>query len=172
MKQVTTNTFLFEELSPEGQQKALENYYDINVDYDWWDWIYDEIEPLGIHIIGFDTYRGSISIELSLSTPRVWDNLTAFVETDAPNDEKLQDIIDRCNVLIRRLNDNPLCPSADSYNEDIWDKMTEVLIEELEKYYLGILSQEYDYQTSKEAIKESLIANEYYFTEDGKIFRH
>jgi hypothetical protein len=32
------------------------------------------------------------------------------------------------------------------------------------------LEKEYEYLTSEETIKESLIANEYDFTEDGKIY--
>lgn len=40
----------------------------------------------------------------------------------------------------------------------------------LSEEYLSILRQEYDYQTSEEAIKGTIEANDYDFTEDGKIF--
>jgi hypothetical protein len=40
----------------------------------------------------------------------------------------------------------------------------------LGKEYLSILRREYEYQTSEEAIIETIEANDYDFTEDGRIF--
>ena len=40
---------------------------------------------------------------------------------------------------------------------------------DLEHAYLGMLRREYEDRTSKEAIKESILANEYEFTEDGDL---
>lgn len=49
--------------------------------------------------------------------------------------------------------------------EEAWHE----LIERLEWYYLDMLQREYDYQTSREQVIESIRANEYEFTEHGEM---
>ena len=63
-------------------------------------------------------------------------------------------------------------------NEFLDDLEIEEEIEDLENEYLYTLSEdyriilqrEYEYLTSEEYIKDTLIANEYDFTEDGEIY--
>jgi hypothetical protein len=68
-----------------------------------------------------------------------------------------------------------------TYNECINYNNVEQQLEELESWVEDIVSeldnllfvwleQNYDYYTSEEAIKESILANEYEFTQDGKQF--
>lgn len=66
MKQrVTIETlYKFDELSDDAKQKAVENLWDINVDYDWWQFTYDAIVEAGqaigidsVNIEGFDLDR-------------------------------------------------------------------------------------------------------------------
>ena len=49
MRTRTTETTLytFEELTDEAQEKALEHLWDINVDYEWWDFIVEDISSFG-----------------------------------------------------------------------------------------------------------------------------
>mgnify|MGYP001610197951 FL=1 len=52
------------------------------------------------------------------------------------------------------------------------DRLTaawEEFLRDLEHAYLGMLRREYEYETSAEAIRETVIANEYEFTEDGEL---
>ena len=42
-------------------------------------------------------------------------------------------------------------------------------LEQLLQDYLCLLRQEYEYQTSSEAIKETIICNDYEFTESGEL---
>ena len=52
------------------------------------------------------------------------------------------------------------------------DRLTaawEEFLRDLEHAYLCMLRREYEYQTSAEAIRESIIANEYEFMEDGEL---
>jgi hypothetical protein len=46
-------------------------------------------------------------------------------------------------------------------------ELTEDLEKDLLEDYFLMLSEEYDFLTSKEQVKESILANEYTFTEDG-----
>lgn len=39
---IEKTAYKFAELSEMAKQKALESLYDLNVDYDWWDYIYDD----------------------------------------------------------------------------------------------------------------------------------
>ena len=57
METRTCNVYTFEELSPEGQRKAIERYYDINVDHEWWRYTYDDAEDIGLKITEFDLDR-------------------------------------------------------------------------------------------------------------------
>lgn len=57
----------------------------------------------------------------------------------------------RCIVLIDKL--------ADAWKE---------LIRDLEHYYVEYLRREYEYATSREAIEEAIISNEYEFTAEGE----
>ena len=57
-------TFKFDELSEEAKEKALENLYDINIDHNWWDFIYCDAEEVGVKIEEFDLHHRTIKVEL------------------------------------------------------------------------------------------------------------
>lgn len=46
MKTIKVNLYRFEELSDKAKQKALEAFWDINVNHDWWDFVYDDFKQL------------------------------------------------------------------------------------------------------------------------------
>lgn len=54
MKTILINLYSFEELDEKAKQKALQAYHDLNTDYYWWDFIYDDFvtvcEYLGINV--------------------------------------------------------------------------------------------------------------------------
>ena len=56
---VKTEVFKFDELTEEGRQAAIEGLYNINVDHEWWDGIYEDAKNVGLQIDGFDTDRGN-----------------------------------------------------------------------------------------------------------------
>ena len=56
----------------------------------------------------------------------------------------------------------------ESIIEDIEDDMTNYLYQ-IEQSILSSLKREYEYLTSKEAIKETIEANEYQFTKEGEL---
>ena len=59
MRIIETKVYKFEELSEEGKEKAVNNLSDINVDHEWWDFIYEDAEQICLRITAFDLDRAS-----------------------------------------------------------------------------------------------------------------
>ena len=156
MKTKTINLYQFSELSPEGKEKALHSLCDINVDHDWWDYIYEDAERIGLKITSFETDRYAKG-KLTLSPEEVCNQITKehgyMCETVQTAKKYLED---RAN-----LGEEP----SDGKLDDLKDEFLKSLLED----YRIILSKEYEYLTSDEQIIETILANDYYFTEDGKI---
>jgi len=143
----TTHTvYKFDELSDEAKQKALENLAYTNVDFDWWDSVYYDAEQIGLELQGFDTYRREIDGRLT------------------------QDLPDVCKAIMAEHGD-----STETYQLAVkWqhkhgEDNEEAFLKELLQEYLSILTKEYDYLTSEEAIVETIEANEYEFYKDGRL---
>ena len=172
MRTVTTHTtvYKFDELPEEGKRKALELLYDINVDYDWWDSLYDDAKTIGCEIKGFDIDRGSycklICSDAHATALLIVENHGPDCDTRKLADEYLKD---REKIFSEADKDEdgeiPEYPT-----KDFLDELDVEFIRALGEEYLSLLRQEYEYQTSEEAIKEMIEANDYEFTEDGKMF--
>ena len=147
MKTIEIKAYEFSELNKKAKDKILCDFIDINTNYDWWDIVYDEFDYLGLKVNSFDIYRQTIDIEFK------------------------NDIKEFCNNVINNWHDTDLVNICDDYlvNENNPNK-------ENENYYkrliadevLTTLTNEYDYQSSSEAIIETIEANDYLFTENGK----
>ena len=59
MRYEKIKVYEFNELSEEAKEKAIEKLWNINVDYEWWDCVYDDAENIGLKIKEFDLDRGS-----------------------------------------------------------------------------------------------------------------
>lgn len=154
MRTITTHTtvYKFDELPEDAQRKVLEHYYDINVDFDWWEFTYEDAKTIGCEIDSFDLDRGSYC---KLTCDDAHRTARLIVENHG----------ETCGT--RKL--------ADEYLKDLEhgrpaDEIEEEFIRALSKEYLSILRREYEHQTSEEAIKETIEANDYDFTIEGRIF--
>lgn len=160
MRTVTTHTtvYRFDELSDKAKQKAIEKRYDINVDFDWWDYMYADAETIGCTIDGFDIDRGG---ECSLTCEDAPETARLIVENHG----------ETCGT--RKLADQYLKDRMELLGEEEegdFDALDTIFQRALGEEYLSLLRQEYEYQTSEAAIIETILANEYEFTEDGRIF--
>ena len=54
-----TKVYRFDELTEEAKEKAIEKLWDINVDYEWWDCVFEDAKTIGLEITEFDIDRGS-----------------------------------------------------------------------------------------------------------------
>lgn len=161
-----TKVYKFDELSEKGKEKALENLYDLNVYYDWWENTYEDAANIGIKITGFDIDRGSYcNGEFLLSAAEVAANIIRDHGEQCETYKTAQAFLDEINSIDM--------PDDDSDEFSEWEKKMLEIEDEFQKSLLEdyriILTHEYEYLTSEEAIIETIHANEYEFTEDGKL---
>ena len=170
MRTHTITTYEFDELSREAREHAIEKLWNINVGYGWWRFIYEDAETVGIKITSFD-----------LSYP---DCKGEFIESARYTATKILqyhgevcETYQTANGFLNELNRFMETAETDEYGElylsdeqKVEDMELEFLRSILEDYRV-LLQKEYDYQTSDEAIIETIRANEYEFTENGELFR-
>ena len=193
METRTYTVYKFDELPKETQEKAIEKLQDINTDYDWWDAVYEDAEECGkqfgvsidkIYFSGFWSQGDGACFEGSYSFEK--DGLEK-IKSHAPKDEKLHRIAGELQK-IQSANGNTVtatvkhsghyyhsrCTDIDVFSTDeyatkeVQESVTE-LLRDLMNWIYSQLEKEYEYQTSDEAIKETIEANDYDFTDDGKI---
>ena len=155
MKTKTINLYEFDELSDQAKQRAIVDYWQINLDH-WWDSIYDDAENIGLKITGFDLDRNRhctgqaidhvLTIAHKIKTDHGFDTPTyklanEFIKEYAALDEDID---------------------ADELR-DFENKFLNAILKE----YSILLQREYEWLTSEEMIVDTLRANKYYFLEDG-----
>ena len=188
IKVTKEKVYTFENLPPESKEKALENYYDINVNYSGWsddDFLLD---------IGIDKkiYENS-KIAKEGNTVFNWKNLyfdldredyIQFDGLEVKDKETFRkqlgvskktwdkvsysfDNTGRNNNTQIEFSNNyeaELTPSEEGELQDAKEKFSD-LVHKAKKQ----LKADYEYRTSNESIKETFDANEYRFTKDGKL---
>jgi hypothetical protein len=170
-KEITV--YKFSELSDKAKKKALDKLSDINVSHDWWDYIYDDAATIGLKIEEFDIDRGSyVKGKFTLDAIEV---AAKIKENHGEECETYKDaeafLISRDAILATWPTDaNGEFENSDDLDETL-DEIEEDFFKKIREYYRTLLSKEYDYQTSEKQIIESIEANEYEFTEDGKLSR-
>lgn len=153
--------FTFKELDQDIQEKVISKLYDINVDYDWFEFIYDDAKNIGISIKAFDIDRASYcKIELNEMPRKV---ATLIMENHGETCETYKTALSFIESA-----DN-LDIDLDGY-DDRFDDLVKEFTYSLAEDYRILLSQEYEYLTSEKAIIETIEANEYNFLKDGTMF--
>ncbi len=174
MKTITKKykVYTFNELSEDSQQKALGKLWDINVDYDWWESTYDDAKEIDLKITGFDIDRGAYCkgnfIDSAENTAhKIIDNHGPECETYKDSETYLKD---RDSIInnAERDQDGEFINEYELDNK-LDDLDSEYLKTILEDYRI-ILQKEYEYQTGRDAIIETINANEYTFLADGTMF--
>lgn len=196
---VKTKVFPFSELSDVAKESAVENLSDINVDYEWWNWTYEDVKEIGkliginideIYFSGFSSQGDGACFQGSYEYKK---NSVKAIEAYAPKDTELHRItkelqqlqkacfysisasIEQSGHYMHRFCTN-VCIDFENIHTgtDYFNQDTETeAIELLRDFMLWIyrqLEDNYDYYTSKEAIIESIITNEYEFDVDGNIY--
>ena len=169
MKTIEINLYKFEELSNDSQQKAIESNYDINVIDRWWDFIYDDAKAIGLKITSFELNRntsGNLLLPANEVAQNIFNNhgekcdtfniATSFMKVWKPI---FSDYMDETSEKYES-------EKAETELLELEDNFLNSLLET----YLIILQNECEYLQSTEACKETLISNEYDFTENGLIY--
>lgn len=155
METRTYNVYKFSELSDEGKEKALERYSNINVDDPfWYECIVEDTRDVGVEIEEFDLYHGTIKCRFTDAVELVAGKILA----EHGKDSETYKTADGFLADFKKL-------SESEKGDDLCNEFRRSLSED----YRLILQRSYDYLTSREAIIETLEANEYDFTAEGVI---
>lgn len=166
-----TTVYKFKELSERAQEQAIQKLYDINVDHDWSESVLEEAKDMGLKIESFDLDRNRNAKGKVLTSER------EIADEILKNFGKDCDIYKCADAFLTRrdkiINDAPKDASGEVLDVEKLDAELDECEEEfranlLEEYAL-LLQKEYEYQTSREAIIETIEANDYEFTEEGKL---
>ena len=173
MKTIEIKLYKFSELSKEAKQKAIE-LCDINVD-NWWESSYEDAERVFCIISSFDTGRGNYcDLNFTLSAYEVASEIKSEHGVNCDTYKKAINFINSYDNLVAKYSDGTNQDIVMEENNCKFDEEVEELEENFEKIiadcYLTMLINDCEYRTSKEAIIETIEANEYDFTEDGKLY--
>jgi hypothetical protein len=166
----TINVYSFFELSEQAKKNAINKLSDINVDYEWWEFTYEDAKNIGLKITGFDLDRNRHATgQLTLSAAEVAANILKDHGEKCETHHTAQQFIEDFNPLFAEYMDE----SSEHYEnrereEELQDIENDFLKSLLEDYSV-ILQNEYEYKTSEEAIRETIEANEYEFDEQGNL---
>lgn len=185
-------TWTYEDLPEDIKEKVLEKYWDINIDHEWYnfdgllDLNQEEIDRAGIIKEEYN-YNTLFSYKnFNFSIDREW--YIQFNNLTCNNDEVFRKFLgipkNIWNLIYysfttgygQYTNTQIQFKPNGHYNRDFSPRIQKILDLAEEKFNnkidqaLSILSKQYDYLTSRKAIEETLIANEYEFTEAGNIY--
>jgi len=156
MRIIETKAYQFEELDEQTKKKAIDNYRHISVDiHDWWDFIKEDLNSVGIELRSFDGSFAEIHLE------DFYETCEKIIETHGENCETYkiaERYIKEYNEIHQHIHD---------------DDAIECLDEEYQKEFswevLSMLRKEYECIISDEYIIEMFDANEHEFTEQGEL---
>lgn len=167
MKTVSINVYKFNELSEEAKQKALTELFDLNVDFEWWESAYEDAANIGIEITSSDIDRKAIEGVFLLSACEVAANIFRDHGEECETYKDATNFMEDWQPVFDELMKEP--ENLREVEENIMD-IENAFLKLLLEDYLIMLEHDYDYRTSKEAIIETIEANDYDFTEDGKLY--
>lgn len=159
MRIIETKAYQFEELDEQTKEKAIDNCRYMNIDDGfWYEFIKEDLNSVGIELRSFDIDRGS------------------FAEIH------LEDFYETCDLILKWHGENrETYKIAERYIKEYNeihqhihdDDAIECIDEEYQKEFseevLLMLRREFEHITSDEHIIEMFQANEYEFTEQGKL---
>ena len=154
MKEITINLYSFEELSEKAKEKALSDLSDINTDYPYWEFTYEDAENIGIKLTGFDLQRKSKCDGELITT--IQKSIGKVLSEHGETCKTYQIALDYKKELERT-------------TDEEMENLESAYLDEMLQEYHNILDREYDYLISEEAIIETINANDYTFEENGKL---
>jgi hypothetical protein len=199
MKTRTYNTYSFDELSPEARERAIEDHRQFIGEHENGEYVIEDAKRVlslagfnidRVYYSGFWSQGDGACFEGSWDASKV---NAAAMHKECPVDTELHRIADSmaaiakvfpfasftvkhsghyCHQYSTSFDVSIANEEGDEIDTPEREKAEESLIElardAMEWIYNG-LEKEYDYQTAEEQVIESIRANEYEFTEDGKI---
>ncbi len=162
MKIKQIETFKFSELSDKAKQKALEKLSDINVDHEWWDYIYEDAKNIGLKITGFDLdrRRGAIGNFIAGAL-----ECAHKIESEHGADCETYKTV---KAFLAERDENGELEFGWELEKALDASEAEFLKSILEDYSI-MLQKDYEHWTSEARIIETIEGNDYDFTAEGKL---
>jgi hypothetical protein len=200
-KQLTFTAYSYDELSEDAKEKNLEKLYDINVDFDdWHEWIFDKwtnlLEKMGfeevtISYTGFWSQGDGASFTCKGFNVLTWLKYykacnkfrSVFGQIAGKNLPYISGQITRYGhyyyerSTIFNLEVLEYAGDLRSQNQ-FYGQVKEIInwikdeIIDLNRQIYRDLEKEYRYQTSREQVEDTILANEYLFFADGNLISH
>lgn len=182
MRTIETKVYQYSELSEEAKEKARKWYRDGALDYEWWDSSFDWFRATGkaigfeikdIFFSGFWSQGDGASFTGTYSYRPGWRKALAETCTD-------KDVTEIAGTLteIQRPHFYRLTASLSKSGHYSHSHTMQIAADDCEEQLLDAarsfadwiyrqLEKEYEYLLSDDVVAESIVANEYEFTEDG-----
>tara|TARA_B100001059_G_C17786043_1_gene557147 strand:- start:355 stop:849 length:495 start_codon:yes stop_codon:yes gene_type:complete len=164
MKTIEIKVYKFEELDEQTKEKVIDNYRTINVeDTFWYEWIKEDFNRLGLEIQEFDLGRRNyIKIYIDNFKDTSESILQEFGDSVGVK-QTAKNYLDQYNKILSNFKED----------EDI-ERELEILDDQYEKEYsediLSYLRSNYEWEITDEAVINTIEANDYDFTTNGKIY--
>ena len=170
MKTITVNLYSFNELNGEAKKVAIEKLSDINVDYQWWECTYEDAKNIGLKITGFGLDRNRHATgSFLLSASEVAANVLSQHGNECETYKTAENFMNEWQPIFNDyMNEDGENYESHELEDKLNDLESEFLDSLLEDYSI-ILQNECDYLQSEEAIIQTIEANDYFFTENGKL---
>jgi len=171
MKTIKINLYKFSELSEETQESVINRYADINVSHNWWEWIYEDAANLGIKITSFDLDRNRHAKgKLLLSACEVAQNIFNNHGETCETYKTAAAFMSEWQPVFSDYMDESSEKYESRESEEILMELENDFLSEILEDYSILLQNECEYLQSDEAIIETIEANDYDFTENGKLY--
>lgn len=175
MRTIQKTVYKFSELSDSAKEKAIQNLSGVNVNFQWWEFIYSDAEEIGLKITGFDLDRNRHCKGKLIDSAYCIARTIVNQHGEKCNTyETAKKLISETNELVKKYSDGIKTDSVAEGNEYEFDKEADELEAEFTKdlleCYSIMLQKEYEYLTSENAIIETIEANEWEFYENGQRF--
>jgi hypothetical protein len=172
MKTISTIVYSFDELDENIQSKVIEKARYINVDYDWYESLFYDAKNMGIKIQSFDIDRKqNIKGDFLYDCINIADKIMMNCGTDTELYKTSENFLMDRDELITQAEKNELGEfmDVDTLDEHL-DKLENEYKEDILQCYWDLLYKEYYWLMSDEMIIDTILANDYQYTEDGILF--
>jgi hypothetical protein len=172
MRTLEINIYQFNELSEQAKKRAIEKHLDINVNYNWWEFTYEDAEQIGLKITSFDLDRNRHA-----EGKFIWDAHECAKEIILQHDgnsetyEEAKNYLSDYDSLVEFYSngiEKNIVSEENEYEFDqVADELKNEFLESILECYSIMLQNESEHLMSEEAIIETIEANEYEFDFEG-----
>lgn len=171
MKTIETKVYQYDELNDKAKERARDWWREGGLDYDWWDSTYEDAEGIGLRITGFDLGRSrDIEGKFEKSAEKVASLILAEHGKDCETFKTATAFLAERATLVTKHADPDSCSDLTHEGDEAIEECEAGFLKSLLEDYWKILDREMEYILSDEQVAETIVANEYEFTEDGKRF--